>query len=70
MAGEGHHATQRERTTCFGCRHFVVRHDPRWPYACERFGLRSRGLPSSQVRRASGQDCRAREERRSAPDAR
>lgn len=53
----------RETQGCFGCRHFRVRHDPLWPYACEHFALRSRTLPSLEVRRASGADCRAREPR-------
>jgi hypothetical protein len=56
-------APRREAVTCFGCRHFRVRHDPQWPYACEHFALRSRTLPALEVRRASGEDCRAREER-------
>ena len=63
MAAEHARARAREPATCFGCRHFLVRHDARWPYACERFGLRSRALPSLLVRRASGQDCQAREVR-------
>jgi hypothetical protein len=56
-------APRRDAVTCFGCRHFRVRHDPQWRYACEHFALRSRALPAIEVRRASGEDCRAREER-------
>jgi hypothetical protein len=56
-------AQERTDVSCFGCRHFRVRHDARWPYACEHFGLRSRALPAFEVRRASGEECRAREPR-------
>lgn len=48
---------------CHGCRHFLITHDPDWPYACAAFGLRSRRLPSVEVELASGEPCRAREPR-------
>ncbi|HVS19252.1 MAG TPA: hypothetical protein VMT18_11675 [Planctomycetota bacterium] len=63
MAAEHARAREGELATCFGCRHFLVRHEARWPHACELFGRRSRALPSLLVRRASGEDCRAREVR-------
>ena len=63
MAREQAHAAERSGVSCFGCIHFRVRHDAHWPYACELFGLRTRTLPALEVRRASGEDCRAREPR-------
>ncbi|QDU69733.1 hypothetical protein [Engelhardtia mirabilis] len=48
---------------CHGCRHFAVTYDVEWPYACEIFGLRSKRLPSVEVREASGRECMAREGR-------
>lgn len=46
------------RVDCFRCRHLTITHQPDWPYACERFGLRSRQLPSLVVLRESGAPCR------------
>lgn len=63
MPAESSPAAARSAVSCYGCRWFLVRHDPHWPYACERFALRSRTMPALEVRRASGEDCRAREER-------
>ena len=51
------------RPTCFGCRHVTVKHDRHWPYECAHFGLRTRRLPSLEVRRVSGVDCQALEAR-------
>ena len=48
---------------CFGCRHFLVTHEREWPYACLRFELRSKRLPSAEVELASGSPCAAREPR-------
>ena len=43
---------------CFRCRHFQVTYQPAWPYACRAFGVRSKVLPSIEIRRASGAPCR------------
>ena len=53
------------RTTCFGCRHFVIRHDPHWPYSCEHFGLRAQQVPALLVLNTSGVECQAFEGRTS-----
>ena len=41
----------------------VAPHDPRWPYACRTFDIKSRALPSIEVERSSGHPCRAFEAR-------
>jgi len=58
-----------QNLTCFGCRHHRVTHDPAWPYACLRFSIRSRHLPSIEVELASGSPCAAREPRESFREA-
>lgn len=54
---------------CHGCRHFLVTHDTARPYACHAFGIKSRRLPSDEVRDASGWPCAACEPRAALPGA-
>ncbi|MEZ5978313.1 MAG: uracil-DNA glycosylase [Planctomycetota bacterium] len=49
--------------TCFGCRHLVTTYDRRWPYGCRLFDVKSRVLPSIEVRELSGEECRGYEVR-------
>ena len=44
---------------CNRCAAFFVTHDPRHPYGCRTFAMRTKGLPSVAVRRASGEECHA-----------
>jgi hypothetical protein len=44
---------------CFSCRHFKVTWQPAWPYMCLAMGFRSRSLPSLEVFRVDGAQCRA-----------
>jgi hypothetical protein len=55
--------TSANQPNCYRCRHFRITHNPQWPYGCEFFGMRSKGLPSSEVLRSSGQVCGAFEEK-------
>jgi hypothetical protein len=55
---------------CHGCRHFLVTHDTARPYACRAFGIKSRRLPSDEVRDASGWPCAACEPRPALPEGR
>ena len=52
------------RVACFGCAHLVTTYDRAMPYACRLFGLKSRRLPSIEVRDQSGEDCKGFERRR------
>lgn len=51
------------RVSCFGCVHLVTTYDRAMPYACRLFGLKSRRLPSIEVREESGEDCKGYERR-------
>lgn len=44
---------------CLKCRHFFVTWDRRFPRGCRIFGVKSRGLPSASVFRATGRHCPA-----------
>lgn len=52
-----------EPVRCFGCVHLVTTYERRMPYACRLMGMKSRVLPSIEVRRASGQECKGFERR-------
>jgi len=41
------------------CRAFFITHERDFPYGCRSFGMKSRGLPSDEVLRASGEPCHA-----------
>jgi hypothetical protein len=42
---------------CWQCQFFSVTHDPRMPYACKRYGFRTKVLPAIEVLRVDGQFC-------------
>ena len=42
---------------CWQCQFFSVTHDPRMPYACQRYGFRTKVLPAIEVLRVDGQFC-------------
>jgi hypothetical protein len=54
---------ERERVTCFGCVHLVTTYQPAFPYACRLMGMKSRALPSIEVFKETGEDCRGYEAR-------
>lgn len=54
------------RVSCFGCVHLVTTYDRAMPYACRLIGIRSRLLPSIEVRRETGEDCKGYERRSTA----
>ncbi|OQY35654.1 MAG: uracil-DNA glycosylase [Spirochaetaceae bacterium 4572_59] len=42
---------------CLRCEHFFVTWDPAFPRGCRIFGIKSRSLPSMEVRKATGRQC-------------
>ena len=48
---------ERGVSGCLGCRHFRVTWEAERPYACLRFGFKSRDVPALEVERASGAPC-------------
>lgn len=44
---------------CLKCRHFYVTWDPSFPRGCRLFGIKTRRLPSQEVRESTGRDCPA-----------
>lgn len=44
---------------CLKCGHFHVSWDPRFPRACQVFGVKSRQMPSLAVYQATGRHCPA-----------
>lgn len=48
----------KEPVRCFGCVHLVTTYERRMPYACRLMGIKSRRLPSIEVRNASGEECK------------
>jgi len=51
------------RVSCFGCVHLVTTYERGMPYACRLIGMKSRMLPSIEVRRETGEDCKGFERR-------
>lgn len=44
---------------CNRCAAFFITYDPRHPYGCRTFSVKSKLLPALVVRNASGEECRA-----------
>ena len=44
---------------CPRCVHYFVTWDPNFPKGCRLFGIKSRALPSMEVRLANNRDCPA-----------
>lgn len=42
---------------CRYCKHFQISWDPKRPYACKIFDIKSQQLPMTVVKMASGHDC-------------
>lgn len=51
--------TQGPPPFCPRCVHYYVTWDPSFPKGCQLFGVKSRRLPSAEVRDANGRDCPA-----------
>ncbi|TVY09530.1 uracil-DNA glycosylase [Paenibacillus cremeus] len=47
------------RINCNQCKHFFVTWDPAFPRGCRSYGLKTSGIPSADVQRASGKPCMA-----------
>ncbi|NBT41328.1 MAG: hypothetical protein EBT20_12820 [Alphaproteobacteria bacterium] len=45
------------RLDCRGCRHFMVTHQMAKPWACRRFGFRSKNIPAQVVYATTGMEC-------------
>ena len=45
------------KITCATCIYYFVSHDPARPWACKKFGFKSRVLPNFEVKRTTGMDC-------------
>ncbi|QDU86306.1 hypothetical protein Pla163_34570 [Planctomycetes bacterium Pla163] len=60
---QGSASGRGERVTCFGCVHLVTTYQPAFPYACRLMGMKSRALPSIEVFKETGEDCRGYETR-------
>ena len=46
------------RIDCLKCEHFVVTWNPQFPRACKLYGFKTMSLPSAEVLKASGEDCK------------
>lgn len=47
-----------QHPNCRQCHHFAISWDADRPYACRAFGFKTRILPSWEVYRADGSDCK------------
>ncbi|MCG8451946.1 MAG: hypothetical protein MI717_02035 [Spirochaetales bacterium] len=56
-ADNGGVKTQGPPPYCPRCIHYFVTWNPSFPKGCRLFGLKSRRLPSEEVRAANGRDC-------------
>ena len=46
-----------DRPRCAACAHHFITFDPQFPYGCRAMNFKSRGLPETEVRTASGMTC-------------
>ena len=51
-------AEQATRVDCHACVHFRVTWEPARPYSCRLMGFKTNVLPSLEVFRADGKECR------------
>ena len=42
---------------CLQCKHFVITWNPKFPKACKLYGFKSIYYPSSEVLKATGEEC-------------
>lgn len=52
----------KDEANCFRCLHFYITYEPAFPYGCHVMGFKSKQLPSTLTRRASGTECLSFEE--------
>ena len=46
-----------DRTLCKNCQYFYITYEPKHPYGCKRFGMKSQQMPSLVVKKTSGHSC-------------
>ena len=54
----GNSVERKGRVDCHACSHFHVTWEPSRPYGCRLMGFKSKFIPSLEVFRADGQECR------------
>jgi hypothetical protein len=42
---------------CRKCKHFFITWDPKNPYGCKAFGIKSKRIPSVEIYLTSGKEC-------------
>ncbi|QEN09273.1 uracil-DNA glycosylase [Oceanispirochaeta crateris] len=47
----------RRGPNCLRCEYFYVTWDPSFPRGCRVFGIKSRQIPSIEVKKATGKQC-------------
>ncbi len=55
------------RPECHRCAAYFITYDPRHPYGCRTFSVKSKLAPSLVVRNASGEECHAFEPKQKPP---
>ena len=48
---------QKPKIHCRNCKHYKISWDPKRPYACSLFDIKSQQLPMTVVKMASGNEC-------------
>ena len=46
------------KINCMKCEHFVITWNPQFPRACRLYGFKTMSLPSAEVLKASGEECK------------
>lgn len=49
---------------CIQCIHYQVTYNPRQPHGCKAYRFQGMGLPSLTIKKETGQDCLAYEQRK------
>lgn len=42
---------------CKKCKYYYITWDPKFPYGCKAFGMKTKQLPSTEVYASSGTEC-------------
>ena len=45
------------KVDCLQCKHFIVTWNPKFPRGCKLYGFKSVVFPSTEVFKATGEDC-------------
>ena len=53
-----------KRVNCLKCKHYFSTYDPLTPRGCNLYGFRSKDFPSTVVKKESGSECQAFEQRK------